>query len=109
MKKRDFIFIVIVIAIAIIFGMISLNVSGDKGKVVFVSVNGDTYGEFSLYMEQKIDIHTENGYNTLTIADGYATVTASDCADHICEKTGRISEKGEIICCLPHKLIIEIK
>ena len=66
MKKRDFIFIVIVIAIAIIFGMISLNVSGDKGKVVFVSVNGDTYGEFSLYIEQKIDIRTENGYNTFS-------------------------------------------
>ncbi len=33
----------------------------------------------------------------------------ADCHDKICVKTGAISQKGEVIACLPHKLIIEIK
>ncbi len=40
--------------------------------------------------------------------DTIAVITA-DCPDKICVKTGTISKPGEIIACLPHKLIIEIK
>ena len=36
-------------------------------------------------------------------------ISAADCPDKICVKTGAISQPGEIIACLPHKLIIEIK
>ena len=33
----------------------------------------------------------------------------SDCPDKICIKSGFISKPGELLVCLPHKLMIEIK
>jgi len=83
--------------------------SNEKGNVVRVTLDGNLQGEYSLSEETSLDILSEYGYNRMYINDGHVEVTEADCADHICEKTGRISEKGEVICCLPHKLIIEIQ
>ena len=54
-------------------------------------------------------VETPDGWNTVTVDGHTIAVTDADCHDKICVKTGAISQKGEVIACLPHKLIIEIK
>jgi hypothetical protein len=48
-------------------------------------------------------------HNHIRIENAQITVTDADCPDKICMQTGAISQPGEIIACLPHQLIIEIK
>ena len=56
--------------------------------------------------------YTVNGqekHNRIRVEKESIAVTDADCPDKICVHTGTISKPGEIIACLPHKLIIEIK
>ena len=81
--------------------------TGGAAQVV-VTVDGENYGSYSLKQEQVIRIETEYGYNELTIKDGQASVTASDCKNQVCVRSMAISQNGQSIICLPHKLIIQI-
>ena len=82
--------------------------STDGAVQVVVNVDGKSYGVYSLKREQVIRIETEYGYNELTIKDGKAGVTASDCKNQICAHSMAIAQTGRNIICLPHKLIIQI-
>lgn len=53
-------------------------------------------------------ISCESGYNTVTIKDGAVMISAADCPDLVCVKTGAISSGAVPIVCLPHRLEIRI-
>ena len=82
--------------------------NAEKAVHVVVTVDGKNYGTYSLKQEQVIRIETDHGYNELTIKDGQASVTASDCKNQVCVHSMAISQNGQSIICLPHKLIIQI-
>ena len=48
-------------------------------------------------------------HNLIRIENEKIAIIEADCPDRICVHTGAISQPGETIACLPHKLIIEIK
>ena len=58
---------------------------------------------------EDIVIADEHGANTIRIEDESIAVIDADCPDHVCVKTGKASKKGDVIACLPHKLLIEVK
>ena len=45
----------------------------------------------------------------IEIKDGEVSVKEADCPDKICVNHKKISNVGESIICLPHKLVIEIR
>lgn len=47
--------------------------------------------------------------NIIRLEDETIAVTAADCPDQLCVKAGKASRPGDIIACLPHKLLIEVK
>jgi len=109
MKKRGIIFVSIVIMVAVLFYLYGRMANTEYGKTVTVTVDGNVYGEYALDEEQVIKVSTSYGMNVLHIQNRTAYVTDSDCADHICEKTGTVSHAGEVICCLPHRFLVEIR
>lgn len=58
---------------------------------------------------EEIVIADEHGANTIRIEDESISVVDADCPDRVCVKTGTASKKGDVIACLPHKLLIEVK
>lgn len=50
----------------------------------------------------------EVAHNTIEIDGVSVRVTDSTCYDHVCENTGYIEKSGEIIVCMPNKLLIKI-
>ena len=77
-----------------------------------VSVDGEEVRTVALTTHEgreSFTVETPDGWNTVTVDGHTIAVTDADCHDKICVKTGAISQKGEVIACLPHKLIIEIK
>lgn len=46
--------------------------------------------------------------NTIEISDGTVRMIDADCPDKICIHTGRISDSGRAIICLPNRVVISI-
>lgn len=54
-------------------------------------------------------ITDEHGTNTIRIEGETIAVIDADCPDLVCVHTGRAAKNGDVIACLPHKLLIEVK
>lgn len=53
---------------------------------------------------------SQNGnYNKVKIKGDKVAIIDANCQDQICVRRGWISQPGQTIVCLPHKLLIEIK
>lgn len=91
---------------------LSLEAKAPTSRLAEISVNGTVTERIILTGHVGIktyEIGTPNGHNTILVQDDTIAVIDTDCPDAICKQTGVISKPGEIIACLPHKLIIEIK
>lgn len=106
--RNDIIFIVALLLIAA-FGALYLFVFRDGGNTVKVTVDGKTYGVYSLNENITEDIHTGNGnLNRLIILDGKAYMETATCPDGICVSHKPIFRDGESIVCLPNKVVVTV-
>lgn len=78
------------------------------GYKVEIRVEGELVKELSLSEDTSYVCKTSHGSNTIIIKEGAAYVTDADCPDKICEDYKPISEIGDVIICLPHKLVVEV-
>ena len=109
MKKNDWILICILLVVAVGF-YIGIHVFQEKGSTVIVTVDGEEVASFPLDEDTTYEITgVDSGYNTLVIADGEAYLSDADCPDLVCVHTGKISQEGETIVCLPHKVVVSIE
>lgn len=95
---------ILVISLSVLF--IALLTKKD-GAVVSVEINGERAGVYSLDVNQVYSLN--GGTNVLVIEDGRAYLNYSNCPDHTCEKTGKISHVGETIICLPNRISITVE
>ena len=107
--RNDLILIgVIALLSAVVFGIFFLTRS--KGKEVSVQIDGSEAGRYSLSEDFHTVINSGNEqYNVLKIKDGKASVIGANCRDGICEQHIPISNEGETIVCLPHKVVIIVE
>ncbi len=108
--RNDIILIVGILLVAAL-GLIYLFVFRAEGNTVKVTVDGKTYGVYSLSKDITEDIYTgENGehHNRLVIKDGKAFMESATCPDGICVAHKAIFRNGESIVCLPHSVVITV-
>lgn len=108
-SKKDFIVIVLLIVASILLCIIFYRLNSTEGLKVVVTINGDIYKEYSLSEDIVDNIKIDDNENTLVIEQGKVYVSEADCKDKICVNHKAISNVGETIICLPHKLVVEIK
>jgi len=107
-KKKDFIIILIILALALLSWRVieffpkayaDTAVIKYDGKVVkTVSLNIDT--EFSLDEDPTVKFKVKNG--AISFID-------ATCPDKICQNTGYISKSGQTAVCLPKKTVLQLK
>lgn len=111
MTKYDKILIILVV-LASIFGMylVRERASNYNKKYVEIIVDGTEHSKYILdnTIEKEIEVVTDNGYNIIHIKNGQVLVEESDCNNQLCVRKGVIEEPGEIIVCLPHKVVVQI-
>ena len=108
MKKKDVMLAAgLLLAAFLLFLVMRLRGQGDGGQVR-VTVDGKTYGTYSLFEERKLCIRQESGTNVIRISGGTVWVEEADCPDGYCVRQGKIHRKNGTIVCLPHKLVIEV-
>ncbi len=113
MTKGDKILIIFIIIVSLVsLGFVKKGAIGYKEKYVSIQVNGKEYKKIifdNAVIGKTIPIETEYGYNLIEIGDGKVRVIEADCPDKIDVLQGYISSPGELIVCLPNKLVVEIK
>ena len=111
LRKGDLILIVVLI----IIGVCAITYTtlfarrAEQGKRVIVEIDGQVVREFSLSEEvESVRFDTPHGYNILNIADNRVRISEADCPDKLCVLTGWRQQVGQVIVCLPHRLIVRI-
>ncbi len=107
-SKKDVIFIIVLLAITMMI-FIFMRISRSKGYNVIISADGKTVKTLSIDKDAEYVFESDKGYNIVVIKDGAVYVKEADCPDKICVNHKKISNVGETIICLPHKLVIEIR
>jgi len=106
--RNDIILIVALLLVAVI-GALYLFVFRSSGNTVKVTVDGKTYGVFSLNENITEDIHTgKDNLNRLIIRDGKAYMETATCPDGICVAHKPIFRDGESIVCLPNRVVVTV-
>lgn len=108
--KGDILVMGVILMAALLFFMIPKirNSQNENGKVE-VWQDGELLDSYSLSEDKVVSVQAEDGgYNLVLISGGNARVTDADCPDKLCIRQRSISENGESIICLPHKLVLQI-
>lgn len=84
------------------------------GKAV-VMVDGETVAVLPLNVDAELALQPGKGFagdsdsaNTVAVEDGRVCVSYADCPDRVCVRTGWVRYDGEMIVCLPHRLIVTV-
>lgn len=108
-KKND----VLLILLLLLLGALPLLTIFDRHEHLCAQITVDGTVERVIDLSdgkyEEFDISTTRGRNSIKIENGAVSVHSADCPDKICVKSSPIRNPGEIIACLPHKLLIEIK
>lgn len=83
-----------------------------SNKYVSIQVNGveiDTIAFSDELIGETMRIETEYGYNVLEFGDEELKIIDASCLDKLCIKMGSIKRVGQLLVCLPNRLVIEIR
>ena len=110
MKVRPFDLLLIVIPLVLAALLWFFLRPQGSGEVAVVTIDGEEWGRYALSEDCTVPIESEGGgSNLLVIAEGSARITQANCGDHTCIRTGAISQTGQSIICLPHKVVVRIE
>lgn len=112
MKKVDIFLIIFFIFFSFSLSYyISHNTIDYNNKYLIIKVDNEVLLKKNLPIKgsEVIPIETEYGSNKVLIDKNVVDMIESDCYNQICVEDKKISKVGEVLVCLPHKLIVEIK
>lgn len=111
-NKYDIALILVIIAVNVLILAYGGFNAADKGqKIAYVYSDNRLVGEYTLTddYETEFKVEVDSGFNTIHIEDGKIWIHEATCPDKICLHQGKISNDGEIIVCLPNRLMVQIK
>ena len=108
MRKGD-----LLIALSIIFFAVLIFVgfsaaARTPAAQAVIYVDGEVYERIPLDTEKEIVLSLDYT-NTITVKDGAAAVSHSDCPDQVCVRSGSLDAVGEVAVCLPNRVIVKIE
>ncbi len=109
-RRNSLILVVSLLAVFFIFYVVQrLNTPKDSLKAV-IQIDGKTVHTMDLGKDDEYVAGDPDGdYNIVIVKDGCVMVQEANCANQVCVKTGQIQNEGEVIACLPHKMIIYLE
>lgn len=109
-KKYDYVVLVILLLLTIVsIAVPFLTNKKPEEEIVVIQVSGKDYKTFPLNKDNTIPIKVGDHYNLIVIKDNKVRITEANCPDKLCVKDGAISKQGQILVCLPNKVVVQIK
>lgn len=84
----------------------------EESLYVVVSADGEVVSEMELKNDHTREVYEyedEKGNKNVIYREGeHVHMHDANCTDQLCVQQGEISEEGDTIVCLPHKVLVEI-
>lgn len=113
MKKKEVVMIIALLLISLVFLYIfNIDSNEEAKKVIEIQVGSQIYQRVAIKsndFEKTIPIKSNLGLNVLKIYNGGVEMIEADCKNKVGINTGFISKAGEMIVCLPHQVLVQIK
>lgn len=110
--RLDKLIIASIVALAfVIYGLFAFSVSGETSDAVSVFVDGKEYATYQfreITEPRTVEIKSGNVYNILEISPDGARMLDSSCPDKTDVRMGKISKPGQIILCVPNRVVVKI-
>lgn len=116
MKKGDKIVLTLIMFLVLISGIGTLiykqHIKSTHNYAV-IKIDGkiiQTIDLTAVKSQKKWKVYPKTGeYNLIEVLPGKIRIEDANCPNKICVKEGWISQAGQILVCLPHKLMINIE
>ncbi|BAD39888.1 MAG: hypothetical protein CWE10_14640 [Symbiobacterium thermophilum] len=84
--------------------------AGSRGPAAqaVVTVAGAPWRTLDLRQDGLYPVEPAGGHLVVEVADGAVRVREADCPDQVCVLTGWISSPGDMIVCVPYRVVIQI-
>ena len=106
--RGDLLAILLVVVLAVsTAAFFAVRSEDGENRVVRIYQDGNLIDELPLGKDREIEIAGQYR-NTVTILDGKAAITDSDCPGEDCVHSGWISGAGRSVVCLPNRVEIRI-
>lgn len=101
--------LVVLLLLAVCTGLILLQLGREPGRTVVAEVDGKVVFTAPLDSARRVDLTGPLGKTELQIAAGEARILASPCPNKICIGMGAVSRSGELLACVPNRLLVRIE
>lgn len=110
MKKirTDIILVAGLLLVALVSWILIDNFVMFKGDTVEVLVEDTVVKSFPLDVNDSYKIEIDDYVNEVVVEHSSVYMKDANCRDLLCVKQGKITEGGQTIICLPHKLVVRI-
>ena len=106
-KIGDFILIGVLL-IGFLIGLVWIRLNVHEGQYVSVYMDNREAYRLSLFEPKTVSIQGMIGKTVVQIDHGEIWVEKAPCPHQICKKMGQISRSGEIIVCIPNRILIKV-
>lgn len=108
-KKWDLILAAIVLLAAALLYVSNQYAHRSPASYAEISVDGQTVARLNLDQDTEYTVSGYGGgYNHVVVQNGEVWVDEATCPDKICIHQGHISGDGQMIICLPNRVIVEV-
>lgn len=108
-RKKDLLLVVIVLTIAAAGSLINVVMHRKPAATVEVQVDGEVVATYDLNKDADVVVDGyHGGTNHLVIQDGMVWISEASCPDKICVHQGKVSLNGDLIVCLPNRMIARV-
>ena len=80
-----------------------------EGNEVIVESQNQVVYNGSIQKNRHLEIKGLIGITVVEIQNGKVWVSDSDCPYHICVASGKIHRAGDVIVCIPNKVVVKVK
>lgn len=108
-KKGDLFLIAAVVLAAVLAALFFFGKNSVPAAYAVIEQDGTERMRLPLSGEQEVRLEGNGGYNVVRISEEGVCVADANCPDQLCVRQGRISEAGQSIVCLPHRLSVRLE
>ena len=106
-KKRDFIIIAVALLLAAAVFLFFLPKDETERLYAEISKNGEVIASLPLDTDTEYVVN-DDYENVVTISDGSAFFSSSNCPNEDCVHTGKLTKAGQLAVCLPNGVTLRI-
>lgn len=108
LTRADKLLIVLLFITSILSLPVIRHFQKSNNSYAIIEVNAKELKKVSLLEEKELEIMGELGISILKIEKERIKIIKSPCPHKLCVKMGWISQPGEIIICIPNKVVVRI-